>query len=136
MRHPIYEAVCVGLIIRFKPRVISINEEPVKVKDVNGALIIVPVGCCLFDTGNDAATAVSQELVDELGLLPDRRKLTKVVGIGGAVCQCSKVSLDLVVRGHRFSVEALVGAVAPDTDLLIGSDIIKQLIELKFTLGE
>lgn len=40
------------------------------------------------------------------------------------------------MRGHKFKVDALVGAVASETDLLIGADIINPLIEKKYTFGE
>ena len=114
---------------------ISITEEPVEVKDGNGRWMRVP-GDVLFDTGNKSQTAISGELVDKLDLQPDRRKLRKVVAAGDTQLQCSTVDIEVNVRNNKFKVEALVGATAPPTDLLIGSDIINPLTKKKYTFGE
>ena len=106
-----------------------------QIKDGNGRWILVP-GAVLFDSGNESATAVSTKLVDELDLQPDRRKLRRLVVAGGEGIQCSTVAIEVNVRGHNFKVDASVGATAPDTDLLIGTDIMKPLIEKKYTFGE
>lgn len=45
-----------------------------KIKDVNGELHQLVSGSVKFDTGNDAATAISKELVKDLGLEPNPRK--------------------------------------------------------------
>ena len=114
---------------------ISITEEPVQIKDGNGSWILVP-GDVLVDSGNEVATGISEKLVHKLDLHPDRSKLRKVVTAGGKEFQCSTVEIEINVRGHKFKVYALVGAPAPDTDLLIGIDVIKPLFDLKYSLGE
>ena len=102
---------------------------------VDGNIIRFP-GTVKFDTGNDSTTGISNELVDSLGLEPDHSKKVKVSLPGGGVLQCSRVNFKLRIRKRRYKVEnALVGAVAPGTDLLIGMDIIQKLNDNGFTLG-
>ena len=101
--------------------------------------IIVP-GVVKFDTGNDGGTALSCDLMEELGLTPDRSKKFLVAGIGGKVVDCFKVKICLCIRKRWFEVDAIVGAgaldpVASGTDLLIGNDIIKQLVKEGFSIG-
>ena len=48
--------------------------------------------------------------------------------------ECKKVTIKLFIRKCPFTVDALFGAVADDTDLLVGMDIIKQLSSENFTL--
>ena len=114
---------------------ISINEEPVQIKDGNESWILVP-GEVLFDSGNELATGISEELVDKLDLHPDRSKLRKVVTVGNKEFHCGTVVIEINVRGHKFKLNALVGATAPNTDLLIGADVINPLLNLRYTLGE
>ncbi len=102
--------------------------------DHNGNIIRVP-GSVKFDTGNTAGTAISKELVYKLGLQPSSSKKVKVALAGSCSIQCCRVKITLIIRKHRFSVDALVGATAPGTDLLVGMDIIEQLNDKKFTLG-
>lgn len=101
--------------------------------------IIVP-GVVKFDTGNDGATALSFDLMEELGLTPDRSKKIIVAGIGGKAVDCFKVKICVCIRKLWFEVDAIVGAealnpVASGTDLLIGNDIIKQLAKEGFSIG-
>ena len=115
---------------------ISITEEPVEIQHGNGTWTLVP-GEVLFDTGNEMATGISEKLVDKLDLQPDRSKQRKVVTGGGKEFPCSRVAIEIKIRGHTFKVDnALVGAPAPNTDLLIGKDVIDQLIDRKYTFGE
>ena len=118
----------------YKPQTISIDEEPVKIQDGDGNIILVP-GTVKFDTGNDAGTAISKELGDTLGLEPDSRKKRKVHVTGGGVIEYKKVTIKLFIRKRQFIVDALFGAVASGTDLLVGMEIIKQLNGENFTLG-
>ena len=114
---------------------ISIKNEPVKITDGNWRFTDLS-GRVIFDTGNDAGTSISKELADKLDLQPDGRNLVPVVGLGGAKALFDTVPITVDVRGHQFPVDALIGAQAPGTDLLIGNDIIKLLIEKGFTIGE
>lgn len=41
----------------------------------------------------------------------------------------------LIIRGHNFKVCALVDAMVEDTNLLVGMDIIQQLYDLGYTIG-
>ncbi len=118
-----------------KAKVISIDDEPVKIKNQSGKMILVP-GSVKFDTGDDAGTGISNELVEELRLKPDCRKRRRVTGPGGTVLTCSVVEVTVVIRRRKFRRTALVGATAPGTDLLIGMDIIKRLNDKNYTLGE
>ena len=118
----------------FKPQVISIDEEPVKIKNAEGRAIPVP-GNVKFDTGNDVATAISPRLLEKLGLEPDRSKKIRVTGVGGDM-ECFRVEISLRIRRRMFKVSALVGAVAGDTDLLIGNDVMMELDKLNFSFGQ
>lgn len=118
----------------FKPQVISIDEEPVKIKNGEGKAILVP-GNVKFDTGNDAGTAISLRLLEKLDLEPDRSKKYSVEGVGG-VMECFRVEISLRIRRRVFKVSALVGSVAGDTDLLIGNDIMTKLDKLNFSFGQ
>lgn len=124
-----------SLIAEYKPTVISIGEEPVKVRSGNGSFIPVP-GNVLFDTGNLSATGISKKLLNKLGLQEDKTKLMKVKLPDGKEGQYGTVPLQIVVRGIKYKSNALVGAPAVGTDLLIGIDIIGKLIERKFSFGE
>ena len=88
----------------------------------------------LFDTGNEAGTGISRELLWELNLQPDPNKKKKAKVIG-ELRQFETVQIVLVIRGHNFKVCALVDAVAEDTNLLVGMDIIQQLYDLGYTIG-
>ena len=103
--------------------------------DVNGELHQLVSGSVKFDTGNDAATAISTKLVNDLGLEPNMLKKRKVTLAGGLDMSCGLVEISIVVRGYEFCVKALVGAVGPDTDLLVGVDVMQRFGEEKFTLG-
>ena len=92
-------------------------------------------GSVKFDTGNDVATAISRRLLEELGLEPDQSKRIRVTGVGGDM-ECFRVEISLRIRRRMFKVSALVGAVAGDTDLLIGNDIITELDKLNFSFGQ
>lgn len=101
----------------------------------DGKMISVP-GSVKFDTGNDVATAISDRLMEKLDLTADRSKRLRVTGVGGTVLECSKVKICLRIRKRTFKVDALVGAVAPKTDLLIGNDLIQQLGKENFSIGQ
>ena len=88
----------------------------------------------LFDTGNEVSTGISKELLSELNLQPDPNKKKKVELIGGS-CEYETVQIDLSIRGFHFPACGLVGAVAKDTNLLIGMDVIKQLNDLGYYIG-
>jgi len=134
LRNPTYQGVCEGLILKYKPQTISIDEEPVKIQDGDGNIILVP-GKVKFDSGNDAGTAISEKLGNTLGLKPDSRKKRKVRVTGGDAIECKIVTIKLFIRKRQFTVNALFGAVASGTDLLVGMGIIKQLNGENFTLG-
>lgn len=113
---------------------ISIDEEPVKIKNADGKCVLVKK--VKFDTGNDGGTAISSGLLQRLGLEPDRSKKSRMVGIGGTV-ECFTVKISLYIRKHPFKVNALVDALAPGTDLLIGNDIMEKLDkENNYTIGQ
>lgn len=112
---------------------ISIDEEPVKIRNADGKRVLVKN--VKFDTGNDGGTAISNDLVLNLGLEPDRSKKFRVVGIGGTV-ECFKVKISLYIRRCPFKLNALVGAIAPGTDLLIGNDIMEMLDKENYTIGQ
>jgi len=133
LRNPTYQGVCEGLILKYPPQAVSIDDEPVRIEDADGNIIKVP-GKVKFDSGNDAGTAISKKLGNTLGLEPDARKKIKISVPGGDVIECKKVTIKLFIRECQFTVDALFGAVARGTDLLVGMDIIKQLIHEKFTL--
>ena len=46
-----------------------------------------------------------------------------------------KVGIKLVIRNRQFTVDAYFDAVAKGTDLLVGMDIIEQLLSENFILG-
>lgn len=73
-----------------------------KVMDVNGELHQLVLGSVKFDTGNDAATAISKKLVNDLGLKPNMLKKRKVTVAGGLDMSCGLVEISIVVRGHKF----------------------------------
>lgn len=118
-----------------KAKVISIDDEPVKIKDQHGNMIRVP-GSVKFDSGNNAGTAISDRLVDNLGLKPDYSKMKHVTGAGGTVLRCSMVKITVIIRKRICTCHALVGVPAPGTDLLIGMDIIERLNDEGYTLGK
>ena len=86
----------------------------------------------MFDTGNEAATVISRELLWELNLQPDPNKKKKVIGESR---EFETIQIVLIIRGHHFEVCALVDAVAKVTDLLVGMDVIQQLYDLGYTIG-
>ena len=106
-----------------------------KIRDVNGELHQLVSGSVKFDSGNDVATAISKELVKDLGLEPNPHKKRIVTLAGGLKKPFGVIEISIVVRGREFCVKALVGAVCPDTELLVGMDVIQRLAEEKFTLG-
>ena len=89
----------------------------------------------LFDTGNEVGTGISRELLLKMNLQPDPKKKKKVELIGEESGEFETVQIELVVRGHHFSVCGLVDAVAKDTNLLVGMDIIQQLYDRGYTIG-
>ena len=109
------------------------DEEPVKIKNGDGKRVLVKK--VKFDTGNDGGTAISSDLVEKLGLEPDRSKKSRMIGIGGTM-ECFKVEISLYIRKRLFKVNALVDALTPGTDLLIGNDIMEKLDKENFTIGQ
>ena len=89
----------------------------------------------MFDTGNEAGTGISRELLFELNLQPNPNKKKKAKVIGGGPREFQTIQIALVIRGHHFSVCGLVDAVAEDTNLLVGMDIIQPLYDLGYTIG-
>lgn len=88
----------------------------------------------MFDSGNEAGTGISRELLWELNLQPDPNKKKKA-GVNGESREFETVQIVLVIRGHNFEVCALVDAVAKDTDLLVGMDVIQKLYDQGYTIG-
>lgn len=100
---------------------------------------MIPVsrhGRVLFDTGNELATGISRKLLLKLNLKPDPNKKREGALAGGRSAQFETAEIELIIRGHHFKVNALVGATAKDTDLLVGyEDVIKTLYGLGYTIG-
>ena len=99
---------------------------------------VIPVRGCkkvLFDTGNEVGTGISRELLLKLNLQPDPNKKKKVELIGGESREFETTQIELVVRGHHLSACGLVDAVAKDTNLLLGMDVIQQLYDKGYTIG-
>ena len=128
----------------YKPYVISRDEEPVEIKTASGK--VIPVHHVfqlesgqkrwkvLFDTGNEAGTGISKELLSELNLQANPKK-KEVELIGGGSCEYETVQIDLFIRGFHFPANGLVGAVAKDTNLLVGMGVIKKLYDQGYTIG-
>jgi len=138
-----YTAVCEGLILRYKPKVISVEEEMVEIMNADGNYVNCP-GEVTFDTGNCGGTAISRELVKELNLEDTIDHENKVRCWGVARDDddkqisnlCSTIKINIKIRKKPFPVRALYGVPAEGTDLLIGMDIIKELFDEDFTLGK
>ena len=88
----------------------------------------------LFDTGNEVGTGISRELLLKLNLQSDPSKKKKVKLIEES-CEFETADIELIVRGHHFSVNGLVDAVNEDTNLLVGMDVIQQLYDKGYTIG-
>ena len=89
----------------------------------------------LFDTGNEVGTGISRELLLKMNLQPDPKKKKKVELIGEESHEFETAKIELIVRGHHLSACGLVDAVAKDTNLLVGMDIIQQLYDRGYTIG-
>ena len=122
---------------------ISIDEEPVKIKNADGVFVLCP-GVVTFDTGNTVATSISNELVNILKL-EDKIDHTKRLRYTAAGRDAngnpnhgvsSRVWIDLKIRRRVFPVFALVNAAVKNVDLLIGMDVISKLNDENFTLGK
>ena len=125
------------MFLGYKPLVISRDEEPVEIQNAFDKVIPVPGKFrVLFDTGNEAATGISRELLLELNLQPDPNKQGKANLAGGGSGQFETVQIVLLIRGYQFSVCALVDVPAKGTDLLVGMDIIEKLFDLGYTIGD
>ena len=90
----------------------------------------------LFDTGNEVATGISRELLLKLNLQPDPNKKRKAKLAGRRSGQFETIQIVLAIRGYQFSVCALVDVPAKGTDLLVGMDVIQQLFDLGYTIGD
>ncbi|XP_068755954.1 uncharacterized protein [Montipora capricornis] len=143
LRTPIYAAVCEGLILKYKPKVISIDEEPVRIKNADGIFVLCP-GVVTFDSGNTLATSISNELLNILKL-EDKIDHTKRVRYSAAGSDAngnpnhgvsSRVWINLKIRKRVFPVFALVDAAVKNVDLLIGMDVVRDLNDENFTLGK
>lgn len=119
----------------YKPYIISRDDEPVEIQNGYGEMIPVSRHV-LFDTGNEAATGISRKLLLKLKLKPDPTKKVEAEVAGGRSDQFETAEIELIIRGHPFKVNALVGAPAKDTDLLVGyKDVIETLYGLGYTIG-
>ena len=117
-----------------KPLVISRDKEPVGI--LNGSGKVIPVtGRVLFDTGNEAATCITTELLLELNLQPGSRKKRKVGLPGGEIRKFEIIQIEPVIRGYQFPVSAIIDATPVDAALLVGMDIIEKLFDLGYTIG-
>lgn len=138
-----YTAVCEGLILRYKPKVISVEEEMVEIMNAEGNYVNCP-GVVTFDTGNCGGTAISRKLVKELNLEDTIDHENKVRYWGVARDDddkqisnlCSTIEINIKIREKEYPVRALYGVPAEGTDLLIGMDKIKELFDEDFTLGK
>ena len=128
----------------YKPYVISRDEEPVKIQNASGEMSPIHhvFGLesgkmrwkVLFDTGNEVGTGISRELLEELDLLPDdKEEVVELIGGGSDTYKTRE--LKLFIRGCHFRAHGLVGAVAKDTNLLMGTDVIEQLYDRGYTIG-
>jgi len=135
-------AVCEGLVLRYKPKVISVEEEMVEIMNAEGNYVKCQE-VATIDTGNTLATGISEELVEKLNL-EDRIDHTNKTCYSGVVKGddgepisklCSTIPINIKIRKMKFSVEALYGVPRKHTGLLIGMDIIKKLFDEEFTLG-
>ena len=107
-----------------------------QIQDGDGKYIPLPIGTVKFDSGNDAGTMVSNELLAKLDLVVDKSKKIRIDMPGGTSMQCNKVKTKIKIRGIEFPVDALAGDPAAGCDLLIGMDIIKQFCSANYSLGE
>ena len=98
----------------------------------------------IFDTGNSLGTAISRELVKKLNL-EDRIDHTNERCYTGLVRDddekpiskiCSTIRINIKIREKKFSARALYGVPAEGSGLLIGMDIINDLLDEGFTLGK
>lgn len=119
----------------YQPLIISRDEEPVDIMNASGSWIRVQgrQRAC-FDTGNDAAACISEELLQELGLEVDWEDTVRV-HLAGVDAKFPAVKVHLKIRQHHFEGLALVGAVPEGFHLLVGMEIIKELIDLGYTIG-
>ena len=131
------------LLLEYSPKVISVEDEIVEIMNAQGSYVYCP-GVVTFDTGNSLATAISGQLVEFLELkdgIDDTNKIC-YTGVGrdddGEPIKklCSTIKITIKIRKRKFSVRALYGVPAENTDLLIGMDIIRQLYKEGFTLGK
>ena len=121
---------------------ISVEEEPVAIMNSEGDFVACPR--VLLDTGNRAATGISDELVKRLNLEDkiDHTKTVYSVSVRGdddgqpIRMKSSTVKIKIKIRGMVFPVKALYDVPIDNTDLLIGTDIIDSLFDENFTLGK
>ena len=127
-------------LLGHKPKVISLEEEPVAVMNAEGNFI----ACAkrVFDTGNFLATGISRKLVKRLNLKSniDYTKTMSYEGVGGGddgSQTCHPINIIVKIRDMTFPVKAAYGVTPEKIDLLIGRvDIIRELWKNGFTLGE
>ena len=120
----------------YKPIILSIYEEPVDIMNASDSWIRVQgrQSVC-FDTGNNAAACISEELLQKLGLEVDWED-TVSVHLAGADAKFPAVKLKLKIRQHHFEGLALVGAVPEGLNLLVGMEIIQELFDLGYALSQ
>lgn len=142
------------MLLGYKPKVISVEEEMVEIMNADGNYVNCP-GMVTFDTGNCGRTAISRKLVKELNLEDkiDHENKVRYWGVArddedkqiSNLCSTiellyiilwSTIEINIKIRKKEFPVSALYGVPAEGTDLLIGMDIIKQLFDEDFTLGK
>ena len=86
-------------------------------------------GNVTFDAGNLLGTAISEKLVKHTVDRANRRCYTEEARDGfGRTISMLKINIDLKIDERNFSLVAHCGITPKGTDLLIGMDIIEQLI--------
>ncbi|KAK2551218.1 hypothetical protein P5673_027982, partial [Acropora cervicornis] len=136
------EQVCEGLILRYKPKVISRGKEPVKIMTADGKFVDCPG--VVFDTGNTAGTGISAALVKALNLddkidVGDRRSFEGVGrdNNGNPITgECNTIMINVKIRNMWLTGKALYGMPPENIHLLIGTDIIDLLGQKDFKLGK
>lgn len=134
------EQVCEGLLLRYKPKVISLEEEAVEIMKADGTFI--DCLCRMFDTGDDAAVCITGEMVAKLGLedridYKDKRSYHVVNANGNPnEGECFTIKIHIKIRGMVFPVKAFYDVKDEEHDLLIDTDIMGRLFGKGFTLGK
>ena len=120
-------------------KVISRDEEPsVMCVNKNGDLVDIE-GKILFDTGNEGRTLITRKLAEKLELDIKACQFEERPVPGGNMATVTHdVDFPLFIRRHKIQdIRAQIGEPAGDheVDLLIGMDVIEQLIARGYTIG-